>query len=51
VSDRAKVDYSLTEWGQGLCPVLDALLKRVELRESLAEREPAAVSAITARRV
>jgi DNA-binding HxlR family transcriptional regulator len=22
-----KVEYSLTEWGQSLCPVLDAFLK------------------------
>jgi DNA-binding HxlR family transcriptional regulator len=34
-----KVDYSLTGWGQALCPVLDALLTWVELRESLAERQ------------
>jgi DNA-binding HxlR family transcriptional regulator len=33
-----KVEYSLTDWGQALCPALDALLKWVELRESLAER-------------
>jgi DNA-binding HxlR family transcriptional regulator len=43
-----KVEYSLTEWGQALCPALDALLAWVELRESLAEREAAAVSATTA---
>src|SRR4029079_13283565 len=34
-----KVEYSLTEWGQALCPALDALLTWVDLRESLAERE------------
>jgi DNA-binding HxlR family transcriptional regulator len=34
-----KVDYSLTGWGQALCPALDALLTWVELRESLAERQ------------
>jgi len=45
-----KVEYSLTQWGQALCPALDALLTWVELRESLAEREPAAASAMTARR-
>ena len=33
-----KVEYCLTGWGQALCPALDALLKWVELRESLAER-------------
>jgi DNA-binding HxlR family transcriptional regulator len=33
-----KVEYSLTDWGQALCPALDALLKWVEMRESVAER-------------
>ena len=33
-----KVEYSLTDCGQALCPTLDALLKWVELKESLAER-------------
>ena len=28
-----KVDYRLTEWGQALCPALDALLKWAEARE------------------
>src|ERR1700757_723360 len=32
-----KVDYSLTDWGQALCPALDALLKWVDLKERLAE--------------
>ena len=27
-----KVKYSLTEWGQALCPALDAILKWAELR-------------------
>ena len=27
-----KVEYSLTKWGQGLCPALDALLKWAALR-------------------
>lgn len=27
-----KVEYSLTEWGQALCPALDALLKWAALR-------------------
>jgi DNA-binding HxlR family transcriptional regulator len=30
-----KVEYRMTEWGQALCPALDALLKWAELRESL----------------
>ena len=34
-----KVEYSLTEWGQALCPALDALLTWVDVRESLAGRE------------
>jgi len=29
-----KVEYSLTDWGQALCPALDALLTWVELRPS-----------------
>ncbi len=28
-----KVEYGLTDWGQALCPALDALLKWAELRE------------------
>lgn len=28
-----KVDYRMTEWGQMLCPALDALLKWAECRE------------------
>ena len=32
-----KVDYSLTDWGQALCPALDALLKWVDLKETLSE--------------
>ena len=34
-----KVEYSLTGWGQALCPALDALLTWVELRDSLADHE------------
>lgn len=30
-----KVEYRLTEWGQSLCPALDALLKWAEQRGSL----------------
>src|SRR5437868_1371666 len=29
-----KVEYGLTEWGQALCPALDALLKWAALREA-----------------
>jgi DNA-binding HxlR family transcriptional regulator len=32
-----KVEYSLTEWGQALCPALDALLKWGDLRGRLTE--------------
>ena len=28
-----KVEYGLTDWGQALCPALDALLKWAEARE------------------
>ena len=30
-----KVEYSLTDWGQALCPALDALLKWVDLKGAL----------------
>lgn len=30
-----KVEYSMTTWGQALCPALDALLKWAEQREAL----------------
>ncbi len=30
-----KVEYGLTEWGQALCPALDALLKWAEKRRTL----------------
>jgi DNA-binding HxlR family transcriptional regulator len=30
-----KVEYRLTEWGQSLCPALDALLKWAEQRDSV----------------
>ncbi len=33
-----KVEYCLTEWGQALCPVLDALLKWSALRDQLGDR-------------
>lgn len=36
-----KVEYSLTEWGQDLCPALDAILTWAEHRaEHRAERRP-----------
>lgn len=38
-----KVEYCLTNWGQALCPALDALLKWAALREEMsdpAERPP-----------
>ncbi|MNW17556.1 putative HTH-type transcriptional regulator YtcD [compost metagenome] len=30
-----KVEYRMTEWGQALCPALDALLRWADLRETL----------------
>src|SRR5262245_37101514 len=35
-----KVEYSLTDWGQALCPALDALLKWAALREQIAQDDP-----------
>src|SRR6266403_6413715 len=32
-----KVEYNLTDWGQALCPALDALLTWVDLKETLTE--------------
>lgn len=32
-----KVEYCLTNWGQALCPALDALLKWAALREEMLE--------------
>lgn len=32
-----KVEYGLTDWGQALCPVLDAMLKWAALRKDGAE--------------
>jgi DNA-binding HxlR family transcriptional regulator len=32
-----KVEYCLTEWGQALCPALDALLKWAALRDAAPE--------------
>ena len=32
-----KVEYALTDWGQALCPALDALLKWAALRAEMAD--------------
>ena len=32
-----KVEYALTNWGQALCPALDALLKWAALREQMTD--------------
>ena len=32
-----KVEYALTDWGQALCPALDALLKWAALRDEMLE--------------
>ena len=32
-----KVEYCLTNWGQALCPALDALLKWASLREGMSD--------------
>ena len=37
-----KVEYGLTDWGQALCPALDALLKWAALREEMAKGADAA---------
>lgn len=34
-----KVEYRLTEWGQALCPALDAMLKWAEQRDFSLEKE------------
>ena len=34
-----RVEYGLTDWGQALCPALDALLKWAVLRDSLPASE------------
>ena len=39
-----KVEYCLTNWGQALCPALDALLKWAALREAVSD--PAAERAV-----
>ncbi|HEX6863270.1 MAG TPA: helix-turn-helix domain-containing protein [Thermoanaerobaculia bacterium] len=35
-----KVEYCLTDWGQALCPVLDALLNWAAMREERSAPEP-----------
>jgi len=47
-----KVEYRLTEWGQSLCPALDALLKWAEQRDGRVNpaQQGAAVDAAERRR-
>jgi len=40
-----KVEYRLTDWGQALCPALDALLTWAAQREGTQKGDPAAPSA------
>ena len=35
-----KVEYALTDWGQALCPALDAILTWAEQRPAAAPAEP-----------
>jgi DNA-binding HxlR family transcriptional regulator len=35
-----KVEYSLTAWGQALCPALDAILKWADLRQQQSAEHP-----------
>lgn len=37
-----KVEYRLTDWGQALCPALDAILVWAAAREKLADADPVA---------
>jgi DNA-binding HxlR family transcriptional regulator len=37
-----KVEYGLTDWGQALCPALDALLKWAALRENMVDNSQSA---------
>ena len=39
-----KVEYGLTDWGQALCPALDALLNWAAQREAMTTTGPAAAS-------
>jgi DNA-binding HxlR family transcriptional regulator len=36
-----RVDYRLTDWGQALCPALDAILQWAERRDEFGSVEPA----------
>lgn len=45
-----KVEYRLTEWGQSLCPALDALLKWAEQRDSLVNSVQQSAAADAAKR-
>jgi DNA-binding HxlR family transcriptional regulator len=38
-----KVEYGLTDWGQALCPALDALLRWAAVREEMADGAAVAV--------
>ena len=36
-----KVEYGVTDWGQSLCPALDAILKWAALRDEASSVQPA----------
>jgi DNA-binding HxlR family transcriptional regulator len=36
-----KVEYGVTDWGQSLCPALDAILKWAALRDEASSAQPA----------
>jgi len=36
-----KVEYGVTDWGQSLCPALDAILKWAALRDEASSGQPA----------
>ncbi len=39
-----KVEYCMTDWGQSLCPALDALLKWSELREEMTSKDVTSIN-------
>src|SRR5258705_466781 len=41
-----KVEYALTDWGQALCPALDALLKWAALREEMTKETGAEIETV-----
>ena len=45
-----KVEYRLTEWGQSLCPALDALLKWAEQRQPVSPAQQGAAADAEERR-